>query len=112
MFSEKGCKNSTSVEIEVEPEFKIFIPNTFTPNNDTKNDIFTAQGIEIHEFELLIVNRWGDIVYRTNDIDKGWDGKVEGDKLPGGVYIWVIDAKSDCYQDPYYHITGNVTILK
>lgn len=110
-ISEKGCKNSSSVEIEVEPEFKIFIPNTFTPNNDTKNDIFTAQGIEIHEFELLIVNRWGDIVYRTNDIDKGWDGTIyEGTEAKQDVYIYKINVRD--HKNKAHAFFGDVTLLR
>ena len=66
----------------------IFIPNAFTPNGDNKNDVFKVSGANVKDFELLIFNRWGEQIFRSTDINQGWDGKVNGRMVQIDVYIW------------------------
>jgi len=63
------------------------IPNVFTPNGDGKNDIFFINARGVYEFDLLIYNRWGMLMYSTNQIEQGWDGTVNGRPAAGGVYF-------------------------
>ena len=70
-----------------------YIPNAFTPNGDGLNDVFRITGIppeNITRFNLQIYNRWGQVVFSTNDILEPWDGKMRNDICPEGEYIWVI----------------------
>ncbi|GIV41986.1 MAG: hypothetical protein KatS3mg034_1296 [Vicingaceae bacterium] len=64
----------------------IFLPNAFTPDNDGKNDVYFAKGYNIENFEMNIFDRWGNLVFKSNDIMQGWDGTINGQPAPMGVY--------------------------
>jgi gliding motility-associated-like protein len=69
----------------------LYIPNSFTPNGDGINDYFTIYGEgKCLKSELYIYNRWGEIVYETKDITIFWDGKCQGQKVPEGVYCFLL----------------------
>ncbi|MBO9659591.1 MAG: gliding motility-associated C-terminal domain-containing protein, partial [Chitinophagaceae bacterium] len=77
--------------IELEPGGKdFFIPNAFTPNNDGKNDTFKPYGSSIKSIEMRVFNQWGELVYQTTDVNKGWDGMFKGKAQPVGVYPYGI----------------------
>lgn len=67
----------------------VFIPNTFTPNNDGMNDVFTVYGSNIKEIRLMVYNQWGEKVFETRNQAVGWDGTYQGKKQPSGVYMYV-----------------------
>jgi gliding motility-associated-like protein len=74
---------------------KIYVPSGFTPNNDGLNDIFRSKfGENITDFRMQVYNRWGEIVFESNDIRKGWDGNVKGVIQSNGVYVWIIKYKT------------------
>lgn len=67
----------------------IYFPNAFTPNGDNKNDVFRGgQNFSIASYSLTVYDRWGQLVYKTNDLSKGWNGKRDGKDQPIGVYVW------------------------
>lgn len=68
------------------------MPNAFSPNGDGTNDGFTAVGTGIGEYEMLIFDRWGNLIYKTNDINKPWDGRVKqkGEEVQEDVYVYKI----------------------
>lgn len=70
----------------------LYIPNSFTPNNDGKNDLFLVYGNEIKDMKLNIYNSWGALIFQSNDQTKGWNGKVSGVEQPRGVYIYTLTA--------------------
>lgn len=107
-----GCKDTASKELLIEPEYSFYIPNAFTPNNDGDNDIFTAIGEEIENFNMQIFNRWGEIVYETSDLDNGWDGTTKGgnELAMAGTYVYSIQLKD--WQGLHHKFTGKVTLLK
>lgn len=107
-----GCSDSTNKCIKIELEFTIYVPNAFTPDDDRINDIFTAVGINIIEFEMYIFDRWGEEIFYTNDINKGWNGKAKGGNLSAkqDVYIWKINAR-DIFNIDHF-LTGHVTLIK
>ncbi|MFO0434022.1 MAG: gliding motility-associated C-terminal domain-containing protein, partial [Sphingobacteriaceae bacterium] len=72
--------------------FNVYIPNTFTPNDDNINDVFNVHGLGLKTegYVMEIVDRWGTLVYSTKDINKGWDGTVKGVKATDGVYIYKV----------------------
>ena len=87
MEDEKGCiGTSATATVKYIPRVELFIPNTFTPNGDQHNDLLVTTGNNIETFYMIIVNRWGDIVYSTNDINKFWDGRFKGNPVKQGVY--------------------------
>lgn len=69
----------------------VFIPNTFTPNGDGKNDIFYAYGPSIGTISMNIYDQWGHVIYQSRTMENGWDGTYRGQPQPNGVYVYVID---------------------
>lgn len=86
----KGCEDKTSLPAEGKtlPD-GIYIPNTFTPNNDGKNDVLLVYGYIIKQMHLTIFDQWGEKVFESNNQTTGWDGNYKGKALPSGVYIYV-----------------------
>jgi len=83
------------------------IPNVFTPNGDGINDVFTIDGKAITEFNLTIVNRWGNTIFESNDINTSWDGTADGTPCLDGTYFYIIKAKSNSND---YNKHGHVTL--
>ena len=69
----------------------IWVPNAFTPNADGKNDVFKPYIENVSEYHLYIMNRWGELIFETSNINEGWDGYNKGGKAPQDSYIWRID---------------------
>lgn len=68
----------------------LFVPNSFTPNKDHLNDIFVVKGANIEKYEIEIYTRWGDLIYKSADIEECWDGTFMGALSPVGVYVYLI----------------------
>lgn len=88
IMSDRNCSVVDSVEIGDCPT--LFIPNVFTPNADELNDVFYVKGFGVVEFDLMIFNRWGQLIYQSNDIDEGWDGTVNGRTAQIDVYVYKV----------------------
>ena len=110
-----GCIDSITKEITIKPLFTFYAPNTFTPNNnDNINDVFfpLGEGWDESTFKLFIFDRWGEQIYSTNDVKKGWDGKAKNgtDMAQQDVYTWKVDL-NDIFKNQHHYI-GHVTLLK
>lgn len=66
----------------------LYLPNTFTPNNDGLNDVWLPVGKNIGELELLVFDRWGSVIFKTTDPATGWDGTINGNPARNEVYAW------------------------
>ena len=87
-FTPEGCESYDDVTVKIYKGPDIYLPNAFTPNGDTKNDLFKGIAVGIKQFNYLkVYNRWGQLVFYTTDYNKGWDGMWKGRQQPGGVYI-------------------------
>jgi gliding motility-associated-like protein len=95
------------------PEVLIYAPNTFTPDNDEHNQHWGIhiEGIDVTDFNLLIFNRWGEIIWESNDPSGTWDGTYNGSIIPQGTYSWIIRAK-DLLNDGKYEFNGYINILR
>ena len=111
--SELGCKDTMDYELVVFPEVLIYAPNTFTPDGDEFNQDWRVymEGIDIYDFDLLIFDRWGELIWESHDVTVPWDGTVKGRPVPPGTYTWIIRA-SDMLNDGKYEYNGSVTILR
>lgn len=111
--SEFGCKDTSVQKIVVMPEVLIYAPNTFTPDNDEHNQHWGIhiEGIDVSDFNLLIFNRWGEIIWESNDPSGTWDGTYNGSIIPQGTYSWIIRAK-DLLNDGKYEFNGYINILR
>lgn len=108
-----GCKDTAYVPVEVTPEFAFYIPNAFTPGNtDGVNDVFTGKGIGIEKYEMWIFDRWGEQIYYTEDIHRGWTGSVKGKDTDAkqDVYVWKVKIKDVLGR--YHSYAGHVTLVK
>ena len=85
----------------------VFIPNAFSPNGDGDHDVFFIENIEyFSSVKLEVYNRWGNIVYDNPEYANDWDGMNGGEKLPGGVYLYVITLNDTEVQ------TGTLTLIR
>jgi gliding motility-associated-like protein len=94
----------------------IYVPNVFSPNGDGSNDYFTgfqADEISILEWDLRLFDRWGNTLYHTNDIHRGWNGVFEDKEMNPGVYVWMYKATVEtCHRVLELSNSGDVTVLK
>jgi gliding motility-associated-like protein len=90
-----GCIDSNMVKIYIYPDYDIYVPNAFTPDNDGLNDTFKPESACLRDYSMFIYNRWGQLLFETRDIRVGWDGSYHGEKLPSNVYVYKIFYK-DC----------------
>ncbi len=90
---ESGCLDTLVQFIDVIPEVRYFLPNAFTPNGDGKNDGFVGKGLVrgMEDFEMTIWNRWGELVFQSNNPRLAWNGQKQntGMPAPNGVYVAV-----------------------
>lgn len=97
------CLDTSFLYINVLPpklKSEIQVYNVFTPNNDGENDVYHLGLLNINSIEWTIFNRWGEVVFSTNDIDEGWDGTNKlKEKVTDGVYYYVYNAYS-IYEEP------------
>ena len=106
-----GCPNSDTVVIEVLNCLTVYIPNTFTPNEDGKNDMLSLIPYGFSALaDFSIYNRWGELVFRTADVSEGWDGKFNGRPQPAGAYVYTITAT--CTDGKTIEQKGNVLLLR
>lgn len=112
--NEFGCVDSTDQEICIQPDYALYTPNSFTPDDDNINDIFLPKGTgaDPNHFELIIFNRWGNEIYKTNDINKGWDSRTNsGNEIAQmDTYLWMIKIRDVMGEG--YSYTGHVNLLK
>lgn len=90
----------------------IWFPNSFTPNENGLNDFFTGKGSDITYFSLMIFNRWGELIFQTEDIDKGWNGFYKGRLAELDVYVWKVKYKTKCTDNKMNEKIGHVTVVR
>ena len=126
-FSENGCATTFPDFVTVEQDENAFIdisnltmPNVITPNGDYYNDylkpfLSDQPSVEtlsvLDEYNLIIYNRWGDLVFANNGLPLAWDGRANGDQLSSGSYVMVVDYKSLCGEVQTGSYTGPLEIL-
>lgn len=108
----QGCSSVVKQGVNVIEDFAIFIPDAFTPNGDNLNDTFSAKGMGIVAFDMLIFNRWGNEVFHTNNMANGWDGTGFDTNAiaQNDVYVYKIVATDAQHVNHQY--VGKVTLLK
>lgn len=107
-----GCIASAYIMIKVfETGPTVFVPTAFTPNNDGLNDLLRPVGAGIKNIEFFsIYNRWGQLLFSTQQNGKGWDGRLNGTPQPAGTYVWQVKATD--YTGKSYFRKGVVTLIR
>lgn len=109
-----GCRDTALAFLDVIPQIRYYLPNAFTPNNDSKNEFFKGVGVMegAQEFRFSIWNRWGELIFETNDPEEGWNGRKfnTGEPAPNGVYIVIVTFKGPRGEPFSYQ--GNATLIR
>jgi gliding motility-associated-like protein len=108
--NEVNCSFTASKEVFNICKPSIFIPNAFTPNGDGVNDFFKPVAVSIIEFNMIIYNRWGELVYETDNLEPGWDGEINYQCAPQDVYIYVISGRG--INSKAFSKKGTFTLLR
>ena len=95
----------------------LFVPTAFTPDNDGLNELFApSTACELERYSFVVVNRWGETVFSTDDIGQGWNGSYNGGDyyVPSGVYAWRVTAEpaSDFAPERAIVLQGHVTVVR
>jgi len=112
-ISDKGCLDTAYLELSIYSQYTIYAPSAFSPNNDGINETWRvfATNIDYNSFKLSIYDRWGNIIFETNDINEEWNGKYmnNGEIVPVGTYTYVIKYKD--FNGVNRSKVGSVTVI-
>ena len=107
------CVNSDTAFVKV---FEYLIPNAFTPNGDKLNDIFRVNGLYKNiNFKMIIYDKWGRLVFESDDIDKGWDGTYGGKYCEPDAFFWIVTVNfkgQDIQTKGDIKFKGTVTLIR
>jgi gliding motility-associated-like protein len=107
-----GCQQTAEKVVTIYPSCYLDVPTAFTPNGDGRNDAFRVlNAVKAENLELILFNRWGQMVFKTSNWKQGWDGKINGSPQATGVYVWLLrytdrDTKKRIEQK------GTVTLIR
>lgn len=111
--NEYGCLDTLIISTYVRQPFRLYVPNAFSPNDDGLNDEFSYSLLGVKEFEINIFNRWGQLIFNTDNPQLFWNGRMQnnGKVLPGGTYSYQIGVKIRETGESYYK-RGVVNLIR
>ena len=89
---------------------RLFAPNAFTPNGDGLNDFFELKGVYIADYNLLMFDRWGALIYESFSLNDHWDGTWRDKPCQEGVYVWVVHARG--FDGTVIEKQGTATLIR
>ncbi len=101
---------STSNEAVAEEKSRLYVPNVFSPNDDSHNETFKPVGLYIKDYHMKIYDRWGELIFETKNLNEGWDGTHNGNTAQDGVYIYEIKAIG--LDNKIHNVHGDLTLIK
>jgi gliding motility-associated-like protein len=117
-----ACHSAThTMKVSYQPDHILrdafYVPNCFSPNHDGSNDVFQVfpnPAFELHTFEFMVFDRWGDMMFQTTDVSAGWDGVFRGEEKQHEVYVWYVKAQLTLCDGSIgdYFNKGGVTIVR
>ncbi|HMQ77826.1 MAG TPA: gliding motility-associated C-terminal domain-containing protein, partial [Flavobacteriales bacterium] len=113
-YAAPTCADTVCQPITVSPELVVNVPNAFTPDGDNTNDTFkpVTIGVDPDQYVFRITDRWGQVLFSTNDPEGAWDGRyANGEEVQQGVYIWQLEAKGSTTTARIAR-TGHVTLVR
>jgi len=108
--TEYGCTARDSIDLYVNLDSEIDMPNAFAPGSGPNNTLRPVHRGRVTLRSFSVYNRWGGKLYETTDVDAGWDGSYKGQPQPMGVYVYVVEAVTPAGR--VFHKQGNVTLLR
>ena len=111
--NEGGCSDQVTKNVTIKNPLNVWIPNSFTPNDDGLNDVFRVifNNNSVEEYSIHIFNRWGELMFYSEELDFEWDGTHNGEKVPNGTYIWKIIGKEQFATESFTKI-GHITLTR
>jgi gliding motility-associated-like protein len=111
-ISDLGCNDTIQHTVRINPQPSLYIPNAFSPGDDKLNDVFLPKGNGISDFSMSIFDRWGKEIFKTNSMDNGWDGRINGAQeiVTEGTYVYKIYLKDALQINRSY--VGSITVIK
>lgn len=111
-FNNNGCNDTAYINVFYYDDFVFYIPNAFTPNDDGGNDIFMPylNGVDTSDYELMVFNRWGELIFKSNEIKTGWDGTYKNELVQESIYLYIIKVRSAT--KVMYIYKGTFTLLR
>lgn len=110
VMNDAGCEDTSTYSFCVLPEIPIFVPDIFSPNGDGNNDVLYVRGNGIARMDFRIYNRWGEEVFVSNDVSRGWDGQLRGSPSQSGSYFYTLKIRLS--NDAPLTITGEVILVR
>ena len=115
VVSDEGCTDTTSSFVVFSNDPFFFAPNTFTPDGNNSNDVWMpvfSSPDDVDQYDLQIYNRWGQLVFTTDQVSNGWNGMVNnnGNIAQDGVYTWKMTFK--WYDQRRFQLTGHINLIK
>lgn len=106
-----GCKDTAYASADIRYEYRFWIPNAFTPNSDGLNDVFKPSIMGVDEYTFMVFDRWGELIYQTNNIHAGWNGRYKGDPCQEDVYVYRIFFR-DLVEYREHQYIGHVSLIR
>lgn len=114
VYFDFATSDTIIAHFDIEP-FVIYVPNSFSPNDDGINDVFKPVGVALDpdDYVFRVFNRWGEKIFETDDPEKGWDGSTrEGEYYTAdGTYVYFLRAKS-VHEAEYKELTGSILVFR
>jgi gliding motility-associated-like protein len=107
---QRGCVDSITIPIEIKPTSNVYIPNAFTPNGDTRNDVFRVYTHNIAKMQVSIYDRWGIKIVEWSDMNLGWDGRVSGSPAQADTYVYRVETKDVNNKEEVF--VGHVSLVR
>ena len=113
-YATPTCTDTACTALVVPEQAAVFIPNSFSPDGDGRNEVFmpVGNGVGRSDYAFTVLDRWGRVVFRTSDPDSGWNGELpNGAAAPTGVYVWQLSAL-DAISATGFKRMGHVTLMR
>jgi gliding motility-associated-like protein len=98
-----GCTATDTVTVDVTIHYSLFVPGSFSPNGDGKNDVLFVRGAGIKTLDFIVYDRFGEKVFESTNVNDGWDGTFRGKDCNSGIFVWYVTAE---------YFDGNTDIQK
>ena len=105
-----GCLDTVKHQFEINDELTLYIPNAFVPNKTAINNTWKVYGILIKTISIVIYDRWGELIFESTDIEKGWDGTFSGKNCQEDTYVYKISAE-DFYGNQKQY-SGHINLIR
>jgi gliding motility-associated-like protein len=109
-MDEKGCTDTISKPISIEEAYYVYVPNTFTPDGLRFNNLFRASTVGVQSLQVRIFNRWGELIFTSDEMDFTWDGTFKGFVIQDGTYSWKISYVTRSGREE--KLVGHVNIIR